>query len=322
MGWPSSAPGYPEGSFRDEASFRSSLRLFSYTTRHPGTAQGLSCAVLLALWFCALTGTPPQEGHGLSGILMQSSSSTSFSFNGTVDCHRLLRSQCDREFFVTAQRGDSQRVSILPMLAPTGIPGTPCYGAILSGGGGLSGAAGPDLSTRQGADWDTGDSGSAELANVFSSSTVSTWYGSTSHLGTVVKRTRLLCYGCRATATALPGNQEDDVEEEEKPSSSSSRTAYSMERAKGMPAPTAEDLGEKGQGWGPFLATRGFPELQVPLVWGWFNHKAKHHKEAWTWCASCGVWVASVTWSTEKDTHTLSDEGACPHWARQRRRCL
>ena len=31
-----------------------------------------------------------------------------------------------------------------------------------------------------------------------------TWYGSTTHLGTVVKRTRLLCYGCRATATALP----------------------------------------------------------------------------------------------------------------------
>ena len=30
------------------------------------------------------------------------------------------------------------------------------------------------------------------------------WYGSTTHLGTVVKRTRLLCYGCRATATALP----------------------------------------------------------------------------------------------------------------------
>ena len=30
------------------------------------------------------------------------------------------------------------------------------------------------------------------------------WYGSTTHLGTVVKRPRLLCYGCRATATALP----------------------------------------------------------------------------------------------------------------------
>ena len=30
------------------------------------------------------------------------------------------------------------------------------------------------------------------------------WYGSTTHLGTVVQRTRLLCYGCRATATALP----------------------------------------------------------------------------------------------------------------------
>eukprot|EP00439_Symbiodinium_sp_Y106_P058444 s398_g8.t1 len=88
------------------------------------------------------------------------------------------------------------------------------------------------------------------------------------------------------------GKQEADVvEEEEAPSSSSSRAAYSMERAKGMPAPTAEDclwsselwelndLGEKGQGWGPFLATRGFPELQAPLVWGWFNHKAKHHKD-------------------------------------------
>lgn len=117
-------------------------------------------------------------------------------------------------------------------------------------------------------------------------------------------------------------NREADDEEEEAPSSSSARAAYSMERAKAVPPPTAEDLGEKGQGWGPFLATRGFPEFQAPLVWGWFNHKAKHHKEAWTWCTSCGVWVASVTWSTEQDTHTLSEEGACPHWARQRHRCL
>ena len=30
------------------------------------------------------------------------------------------------------------------------------------------------------------------------------WYGSTSHLGTVAKRTRLLCHGWRASATALP----------------------------------------------------------------------------------------------------------------------
>ena len=65
-------------------------------------------------------------------------------------------------------------------------------------------AAGPDLFSRQGAGWDTVDSGSEEQAYVFSPATLSTLARSTTHLGTVVKRTRLLCYGCRATATALP----------------------------------------------------------------------------------------------------------------------
>ena len=65
-------------------------------------------------------------------------------------------------------------------------------------------AAGPDLFSRQGAGWDTVDSGSEEQAYVLVPPRCLPWYGSTTHLGTVVKRTRLLCYGCRATATALP----------------------------------------------------------------------------------------------------------------------
>ena len=54
VSWPFSELGYLAGSFRNEASFLACLRLFNFWTRHPGTAEGFFCAVLLALWFCAL----------------------------------------------------------------------------------------------------------------------------------------------------------------------------------------------------------------------------------------------------------------------------
>ena len=55
VSWPFSELGYLEGSFRDKVSFLAFRRLVNFWTRHPGTAEGVFCVVLLALWFCALT---------------------------------------------------------------------------------------------------------------------------------------------------------------------------------------------------------------------------------------------------------------------------
>ena len=93
---PFSELGYLEGSFRDEASFLAFRRLFNFWTRHPGTAEGVFCAVLLALWFCASTSTLLQEGTGSPALFMQSASETTPSSKGRVDCHRLRQSQRDR----------------------------------------------------------------------------------------------------------------------------------------------------------------------------------------------------------------------------------
>ena len=94
--WPFSELGYLEGSFRDEASFLAFLRLLTFWTRHPGTAEGLFCAVLLALWLCASTSTLLQEGPGSPVFCTQSASETTPLSKGRVDCHRLRQSQCDR----------------------------------------------------------------------------------------------------------------------------------------------------------------------------------------------------------------------------------
>ena len=85
VSWPFSELGYLEGSFRDEASFLAFLRRFSFRTRHPGTAEGLFCAVLLALWFCASTSTLLQEGPGFPVRFTQFASETTRSSKGRVD---------------------------------------------------------------------------------------------------------------------------------------------------------------------------------------------------------------------------------------------
>ena len=96
VSWPFFELGYLEGSFRDEASFLAFPRLFNFWTRHPRTAEGVFCAVLLALWFCASTSTLLQEEPGSPVLFMQSASETAPSSKGRVDCHRLRQSQCDR----------------------------------------------------------------------------------------------------------------------------------------------------------------------------------------------------------------------------------
>ena len=63
----------------------------------------------------------------------------------------------------------------------------------------------PDLFSRQGAGWDTVDSGSEEQAYVFSPATLSTLVRLHDTSGQQSLSGRACCgYGCRATATALP----------------------------------------------------------------------------------------------------------------------
>ena len=196
VSWPFSELGYLEGSFRDEASFLAFRRLFNFWTRHPGTAEGVLCAVLLALWFCASTSTLLQEGPGSPALFMQAASETTPLPKGRVDCHRLRQNQCDRvppsllkafcaALLLSCQRlGTSQtreRMGATLRLALRQHP--------------------PNADKAQiGAPW-------TQVQKSRPTSSVPTrclpWYGSTSHLGTVAKRTRLMCYGCRATTTAF-----------------------------------------------------------------------------------------------------------------------
>ena len=161
---------------------------------------------------------------------------TPFS-KGRVDCRRLRQRQCDRtpplslrtccaapllscQRLGTSRTQERMNAAIWPSArkyppnaGPVVRPSVfSCYGVPLRAWDGYPllreacpQAAGPDLFSRQGAGWDTVDSGSEVQAYVFIPPRCLPWYGSTTHLGTVVKRTRLLCYGCRATATALPG---------------------------------------------------------------------------------------------------------------------
>ena len=140
-------------------------------------------------------------------LFMQSVSETAPSSKARVDCHRLRHNQCDRlppsllKAFCAApllscQRlGTSQtreRMGATLRLATRQHPPNAgpdvhprdfsCYGVPLRAwdgypplrGEAVPQAAGPDLSSGQGADWDTVDSGSEEQANVFSPNTVST----------------------------------------------------------------------------------------------------------------------------------------------------
>ena len=227
VSWPFSELGYLEGGFRDEASFLAFRRLFNFWTRHPGTAEGVFCAVSLALWFCASTSTLLQEGPGSPVLFMQSASETAPYSN----CSRLppaatkpVRSSSSfavesllRRAAVklpapgnkpdTGEDGchfeacnSSASSQCWPRCAPQGL--LLLWGALerLSSLAGEAFPQGPDLSSGQGADWDTVDSGSEEQANVLSPNTVSTLVRL--HV-TVATRMRWLCYGCGATATAL-----------------------------------------------------------------------------------------------------------------------
>ena len=217
VSWPFSELGYLEGSFRDEASFLAFRRLCNFWTRHPGTAEGVCCAVLLALWFCASTSTLLQEGPGSPALFMQSASETTPLPKGRVDCHRLRQNQCDRvppsllkafcaALLLSCQRlGTSQTRERMgatlrlatcqhpPNAGPDVHPGTLLLWGALEGLGRLSSLAGKPFELRLG-----------QKSRPTSSVPIRClrWYGSTSHLGTVAKRTLRLCYGCRATATA------------------------------------------------------------------------------------------------------------------------
>ena len=166
VSWPFSELGCLEGSFRHEASFLAFLQLFNFWTGHPGTAEGLFCAALLALWFCASTSTLLQEGPASPVLFTQSASETTPSSKGRVDCHRLRQSQCDRfppsllKAFCSAPGNKSDTGEDGPDVHPRDFS---CYGVPLRAWDGYPPAfpqpAGPDLSSGQGADWDTADSG-------------------------------------------------------------------------------------------------------------------------------------------------------------------
>ena len=205
--WPSSELGCLTGSCRDEASFLGCLRFFHFWTRYPGTAEAFFGAVLLALWFCASTSTLLQEGPGSPVHVEQSALDTTPFSKGRVDCRRLRQRQCDRtpplslRTFCAAPLLSCQRLgtsrtqermdaAIWPSARkyPPNVhrpPGQTCF----------------QDKAQVGTPW-------TQVQKSRPTSSVPPrclpWYGSTTHLGTVVKRTRLLCYGCRATATALP----------------------------------------------------------------------------------------------------------------------
>ena len=194
VSWPSSELGCLTGSCRDEASFLGCLRLFHFWTRYPGTAEAFFGAVLLVLWFCTSASTLLQEGPGSPVHVEQSALDT------TVDCRRLRQRQCDRtpqlslRTFCAAPLLSCQRLgtsrtqermdaAIWPSARK--YPPNACF----------------QDKAQVGTPWTQVQK--SRPTSPFPPRCLP-WYGSTTHLGTVVKRTRLLCYGCRATATALP----------------------------------------------------------------------------------------------------------------------
>ena len=229
VSWPSSELGCLSGSCRDEASFLACLRLFHFWTRYPGTAEAFFGAVLLALWFCASASTGP----GSPVHVEQSALDTTPFSKGRVDRCRLRQRQCDRtpplslrifcaapllscQRLGTSRTQEKMNAAIWPWARKYPPNAGPvvrlsvfsCYGVPLRAWDGyplLRGqAAGLDLFSRQGAGWDTVDSGSEVQAYVFIPPRCLPWYGSTTHLGTVVKRTRCCAMGV-GLATALPG---------------------------------------------------------------------------------------------------------------------
>ena len=159
---------------------------------------------------------------------MQSASETTPSSNGRVDCHRLRQNQCDRvppsllKAFCAAPLLSCQRLGTSqtrermcatlrlatrqhpPNASPDVHPLRTWDGYLPLRGKPFHRPPGQTClqdKAQIGTPWTQ-----AQKSRPTSSVPIRClhWYGSTSHLGTVAKRTRWLCYGCRATATALP----------------------------------------------------------------------------------------------------------------------
>ena len=172
-----------------------------------GQLKHFSAQFLLALWFCASASTLLQDGPGSPVHVEQSALDTTPFSKGRVDCRRLRQRQCDRtpplslRTFCAAPLLSCQRLGTSrtqermdaaiwpsarkypPNAGPDVRPSVfSCYGVPLRAWGRLSSlegeacpqAAGPDLFSRQGAGWDTVDSGPEEQAYVFSPATLST----------------------------------------------------------------------------------------------------------------------------------------------------
>ena len=168
---------------------------------------------------------------------MQSASETTPSSKGRVDCHRVRQSQYDRvppsllKAFCAAPLLSCQRLGTSqtrekmgatlrlaarqhpPSAGPDVHPGDfSCYGVPLRAWDGYPPLPGKPFHRPPGQTClqDKAQIGTPWTQVQKSRPTSSVpvwclrWYGSTSHLDTVAKRTRWLCYGCRATATALP----------------------------------------------------------------------------------------------------------------------
>ena len=168
------------------------FELFHFWTRYPGTAEAFFGAVLLALWFCASASTLLQEGPGSPVHVEQSALDTTPFFqrqsrlpptatktvrsNSSAIVENLLRSTASKlpatgsksntgedgcSYMAFGSKVSSQ---CWPRCAPQCL--LLLWGA-LEGLGRLSSlegeacpqAAGPDLFSKQGAGWDTVDSG-------------------------------------------------------------------------------------------------------------------------------------------------------------------
>ena len=168
-------------------------------------------------------------------LFTQSASETTPSSSGRVDCHRLRRSQCDRLLpsllkafcvapLLSCQRlGTSQTLERMgatlrlatrqhpPNAGPDVHPRDfSCYGVPLRAWDGYPPLRGKPFHRPPGQTClqDKAQIGTPWTQVQKSRPTFSVpirclpRYGSMSHLGTVAKRTRLLCDGCRAMATA------------------------------------------------------------------------------------------------------------------------
>ena len=227
VSWPSSELGCLTGSCRDEASFLGCLRLFHFWTRYPGTAEAFFGAVLLVLWFCASASTLLQEGPRSPVHVEQSALDTTPFSKGRVDCRRLRQRQCDRtpplslRTFCAAPLLSCQRLGTSrtqermdaaiwpsarkypPNAGPDVRPSVfSCYGVPLRAWDGYPLLRGRPVHRPPG---QTCFQDKAQVGTPWTQVQKSRptspvpphclpWHGSTTHLGTVVKRTRLLCW--------------------------------------------------------------------------------------------------------------------------------